>query len=142
MTMTDYVLGFLFNRYGQVLLIKKERPDWQRGKMNGIGGKIEPGETPYDAMCREFREEAGIDVMGWDLRGYCTGENFVVHVFRADFEGGSEPRTVTDEEVEWRYIANLGDSDILPHVEAMVHCCKMSIGAKSEAPIFDFCYNG
>ena len=44
---TNYVLGFAFSKSGQmVLLIWKNKPEWQRGKMNGIGGKIELGEHP------------------------------------------------------------------------------------------------
>jgi 8-oxo-dGTP pyrophosphatase MutT (NUDIX family) len=30
----------------EVLLIEKQKPAWQRGKLNGVGGKIEPGENP------------------------------------------------------------------------------------------------
>lgn len=53
-----YVLGFLFSEDGsRVLLIWKNRPAWQAGKLNGIGGKIEDGEQPLDAMKREFVEE-------------------------------------------------------------------------------------
>jgi 8-oxo-dGTP pyrophosphatase MutT (NUDIX family) len=55
-----YVLGFVFNRnLGRVLLVLKNRPAWQANKLNGIGGKIEVGETPLQAMEREFREETG-----------------------------------------------------------------------------------
>lgn len=59
--MQTYVSGFLFSPCGQhVALIQKLNPKWQRGLLNGIGGKIEPGETPHDAMAREFHEEAGL----------------------------------------------------------------------------------
>jgi 8-oxo-dGTP pyrophosphatase MutT (NUDIX family) len=61
----------------QFLLIRKTHPEWMKGKLNGIGGKIEkkeellidpddPGkntwlmETPPEAMIREFYEETGI----------------------------------------------------------------------------------
>jgi 8-oxo-dGTP pyrophosphatase MutT (NUDIX family) len=57
-TVRRYVLGFCLTPYGTVL-IRKSKPEWQRGKWNGIGGSIEPGETPLDAMVREFQEEAG-----------------------------------------------------------------------------------
>jgi len=58
--MKTYVCGFAFDKGMQrVLLIKKNRPDWQKGLLNGIGGKIEKGEKPLDAMVREFCEETG-----------------------------------------------------------------------------------
>ena len=41
----EYTLGFVFDRDLQhVLLIQKQRPAWQAGKFNGIGGKLEAGE--------------------------------------------------------------------------------------------------
>jgi 8-oxo-dGTP pyrophosphatase MutT (NUDIX family) len=45
------VLGFVFNRdFSEVALILRNRPKWQAGHYNGIGGHIEDGENPYDAM--------------------------------------------------------------------------------------------
>lgn len=56
-----YVLGFTFSpTFSHVLLLWKNRPAWQAGKLNGIGGKIEEGETAEEAMAREFTEETGI----------------------------------------------------------------------------------
>ncbi len=56
--MSYYVAGFLFDREAEnILLIEKRKPEWQAGRMNAIGGKIEDGETPEEAMCREFKEE-------------------------------------------------------------------------------------
>jgi hypothetical protein len=63
-----YVLGFVFSEdSSRVLLVWKNRPAWQAGKLNGIGGKIEAGETPLQAMQREFREETLVD--GYILKG-------------------------------------------------------------------------
>ena len=48
--MKSYVLGFCFNtRLDQVVLIQKTRPEWQAGRLNGIGGHIENGELAADA---------------------------------------------------------------------------------------------
>jgi 8-oxo-dGTP diphosphatase len=57
-----YALGFAFN-YDRthVLLVWKNRPRWQNGLLNGIGGKIEANEFPFAAMKREFYEETGLD---------------------------------------------------------------------------------
>jgi len=61
------VLGFYFDiSFEKVLLIKKNKPKWQRGKLNGIGGKIEQEESPISAMVREFKEEAGIVEYCWN----------------------------------------------------------------------------
>jgi len=61
--MKRYVCSFLFSLdRRRVLLIRKNRPAWQAGKLNGVGGKIEPGETPREAARREFREETGMDL--------------------------------------------------------------------------------
>ena len=60
------MLGFYFNLdTTRVVLIKKNRPDWQKGKLNGVGGKIETGESAYRAMIREFEEETGIADYCW-----------------------------------------------------------------------------
>lgn len=44
----------------RVVLIKKNKPDWQKGFYNGVGGKIEKGEPAHEAMAREFEEETGL----------------------------------------------------------------------------------
>lgn len=64
--MLRMVVGFLFDPgFFRVALIRKNKPDWQKGKANGIGGKIEAGETPLVAMAREFEEEAGLTCLDW-----------------------------------------------------------------------------
>jgi len=54
----------------EVLLIQKDRLEWQAGKLNGIGGKQEPNDsTSLDTQIREFKEETGIDtkISDWEL---------------------------------------------------------------------------
>lgn len=60
--MKHYVLGLVFNKdQSKILLVNKKRPSWMKGMFNGIGGKIEEGELPEDAMHRESFEETGYD---------------------------------------------------------------------------------
>lgn len=57
----DYVCGFMFSpTLTQVVLIEKKKPSWQKGLLNGVGGKVEPREEPSYAMAREFKEETGV----------------------------------------------------------------------------------
>jgi 8-oxo-dGTP diphosphatase len=97
--MKKYVVGFLFNNNGQVLLINKNRPDWQKGRLNGIGGHIEKGELPIGAMNREFFEEAGICAT-W--RQFCLihGSTYELYCFTSRIHTGT-PKTMTDEKIGW-----------------------------------------
>ena len=82
--MKAYTLGFLFDEQQRWLGVLKEHgPPVNIGKWNGIGGKIEPNETPGQAMAREGLEEIG-SYFSWHLRGSFTDQNtFFVHVFQA-----------------------------------------------------------
>lgn len=65
----EYVVGYCFSPdLSRVALIEKQKPAWQHMKLNGVGGKIEPTDAcPADAMAREFHEEAGVLLRGWQL---------------------------------------------------------------------------
>ena len=55
--------------------IKKEN-DMHQGKWNGLGGKLEPGETPEECAIREIREEAGLHATHLMLKGLLTFPKF------------------------------------------------------------------
>jgi len=68
----EYVVGFFLEGTGAefpedvyVVLIRKSKPLWQVERLNGIGGKIEPGELPINAMAREWYEETGTMWTSW-----------------------------------------------------------------------------
>jgi 8-oxo-dGTP diphosphatase len=117
---TKYVLGFLFSHNeSRVVLIHKRRPDWQAGKFNGVGGHVEDGESPVQAMRRGFIEEAGLDVPRWRQFANLRGDGFIVFMFRASMQGVDEIRTVTDERVDNYHIAYL-PSNVLPNLRWLI----------------------
>jgi 8-oxo-dGTP diphosphatase len=106
--MQNYSLGFLFSyRLGTVILIEKTKPQWQKGLWNGVGGKIEEGETPIDCMRREFEEETGIYHHSWNQYLTLSWDKATVNVFWAispelrtlDCNHITNARTMTDEVV-------------------------------------------
>ncbi|GAA5483769.1 8-oxo-dGTP diphosphatase [Haloferula sargassicola] len=88
-------------REGRILLIEKKR-GLGAGKINGPGGKIDPGETPRECAMRETEEELLIRVkdpvkLGELHFAMSDVPDILCHVYRAgDFDGVP---TETDEAV-------------------------------------------
>lgn len=103
--MISYVNGFMIQpEKERVLFIRKNRPAFQAGKWNGIGGKIEGNETIHQAMVREFEEEAGVETTerSWEHTITLQGRDFVVHFLRSFVIDFPLYRSVTDEIVnDW-----------------------------------------
>ena len=60
----------------QILLAEKLR-GFGKGKLNGVGGKVEPNETVDEAMIRECREEIGVIPLNWQKQGIIVFDEFV-----------------------------------------------------------------
>lgn len=89
--MVGSVLCYI-RKEGRILMlhrIKKDR-DIHEGKWNGLGGKIEAGESPEDCLVREVFEESGLTLTQYDMKGVLTfplfdGVNdWLVFLFTAD----------------------------------------------------------
>lgn len=84
---------------GRILLIEKKR-GLGAGKINGPGGKIDPGETPLQAAIRETQEELIITPhaprkLGELQFSMSDCPDILCHVYRADDYTGTP--TETDE---------------------------------------------
>jgi len=83
-------------RSGKTLMIHrvKKANDIHEGKWNGLGGKLEPGESPEECVVREVLEESGLLATHLRLKGFLTfplfarDEDWYAFVFVVDeFEG-------------------------------------------------------
>jgi 8-oxo-dGTP diphosphatase len=82
-----YCLGFVFDEeLEHVVLLEKNRPPWQAGKVNGVGGHVQPGESYLESMRREFREEAGADIPEVQWVAFCGMTGTAPEVERPDCE--------------------------------------------------------
>lgn len=83
---------------------KKEK-DINQDKWLGVGGKFEEGESPEECMLREVKEETGLTLNSYKLRGVITYVSTVfgieyMYVFTSDdFEG--ELSDCNEGELEW-----------------------------------------
>src|SRR3990167_9944498 len=72
-------LGYILSPDRQQILMvhrNKKKGDCFLGKYNGLGGKVEPGESIMDCMRREIKEESGIDCLEMSLRGSINWPGF------------------------------------------------------------------
>lgn len=82
--MKEYTLGFCIDRMPgerQVLLCRHDKEGPSGLGWNGIGGKLEPGETPLRCMMREWTEETALEDVLWHARGSFGNEHYRVHLF-------------------------------------------------------------
>ncbi|MBD2816275.1 NUDIX domain-containing protein [Xenorhabdus sp. Flor] len=110
--MIHYVTGFMFSKDKKhVALISKLQPSWQAGKLNGVGGKIETGETPQQAMAREFAEEAGIETNPdeWKLFTVLTRPD----VYQVNFLYTYDDRIYSAKSIE-KEVVDIYETDVLP----------------------------
>ena len=126
--MQQYSLGFAFTIDGtKVALIRKNRPEWQVGKLNGIGGKLEPTDINIDhCMSREFKEETGFDTNpeDWDHFAHIYFPNTessidCYRIFMNDLEASI--KSTTDEQVIICKISELRLQQLLENVELLIH---------------------
>jgi len=105
--LVNYVLGFAFDcaegansTDANVALIRKARPAWQAGSLNGIGGHVEDfDENQHASMFREFYEETGTLVEEWKRFAIMGTDQWNVYVYSAFNVPLHELKTTTDEEV-------------------------------------------
>ena len=84
-------------RGDEVLLIRKKR-GFGMGKVNGPGGKLDPGETELDCAVRETQEELGVTALNPVKRGelwfhFVDGLAMHVAVFQASEHEGEAIET-------------------------------------------------
>ncbi len=129
-----YVAGFVFDTSGRyVLLIRKNRPEWQAGKLNGVGGKVESCETDAAAMRREGVEETGLANLDWKPRVFMHGNpspinpdgwTVTFYIARTDLAQmwSAQAHPPTDERLFIWPVCWLPDN-VLPNVRWLVPLC-------------------
>lgn len=75
--MKNTVMCYIKNNDKTLMLYRNKKVnDVHKGKYVGLGGKIECGESPEEAIVREVWEESGLLVKNPVLRGIITFPNF------------------------------------------------------------------
>lgn len=103
-------VGVIFNSDNQVLVALRSEDVDQGGLWEFPGGKIEPDEDSFQALCRELKEEVGIDVVEAEplLQSFHDYKNYHVtlHTYVVSKFSGN-PKGLLGQPLKWIDIAEL-----------------------------------
>lgn len=130
--MTDYVLCYARCMSGldDVLLIEKLKPEWQKGKFNLPGGKIEPNESIHEAAQRELQEETGIycGLNDIELLGRIYGEWGECYVCHCIYDFEQEPEQMESEKLHTMpYWEALEDPRLIDNLRLVIPWCRCQL---------------
>ncbi len=135
-----YTLCFL-TRGDEILMLHRQRPP-NRGLWNGVGGRLESGESPFACCLREVREETGYQLPSASFTGLLTWEGDYevsvggLYLFTAPAPSG-EPVACEEGLLAWKPRAWVFTS---PEVVSNLHIVVPSILAGSPPVEYHFVY--
>lgn len=94
----------------EILLLKKNNPDWQKGLYNGIGGKVELNTTPLETIIKKCQQELGVNISNWiELDSEISSSGIEIVYFLTTLNEGEikKLQSQTDERAELFSINNL-----------------------------------
>ncbi len=104
MTFTTLCYLIKDDKYLMLHRTKKEQ-DINAGKYIGVGGHLEEGESPFDCIKREVKEETGFTLESVKLRGYITfvmgNETEHAFLFTSDDFSGQQAECCDEGELLW-----------------------------------------
>lgn len=112
------VVGAAIVRDGTVLACRRNRDRSAGGLWEFPGGKIEPDESPQDALVREIREELGVTITVGELLDRRTtdveGRDIDLTVYRAQLVAAPPTASSDHDCLEWCPLTELADREWSP----------------------------
>ncbi|MDR3703765.1 MAG: (deoxy)nucleoside triphosphate pyrophosphohydrolase [Candidatus Sulfopaludibacter sp.] len=111
------VVAAIIEREGRILICRRTREQAHALKWEFPGGKVEPGESPDQALARELEEELGLrQTAGTEITRYefCyPGKPPILLIFFRVMQFQGEPANRIFHEMRWEEPARLADFDFV-----------------------------
>jgi len=117
----DKSLIFVFSwDLKKVYLIRKKKPKWQEDFLNGVGGKVEEGESFAACAIRETKEEINIKMDKRYLHdvGVIEAKEFRVRIYA--YRTKQKPKQMEDEELKITPVKSIPNLKVIPNLRMLV----------------------
>jgi 8-oxo-dGTP diphosphatase len=121
-TFIHVAVAAVVNNKGEVLVSQRKQGTHLGGYWEFPGGKLEPGESVADGLCRELKEELGIAPLSSRrlirTRHHYAEKSVLLDVWKVDAYSGS-PAGVEGQRIEWRAVNSL-DPAVFPPADVPI----------------------
>lgn len=120
-TLTKNALAIIFNNDMEVLLLQRSdyQDQWMPSKWSLVGGAVDDGEEPVEAVEREIKEETNLDINKFIEKFVLQrNEDSVEHMFIAKYNGENDDVKLDKENQDfgWFDINNIDHLDTVPNL--------------------------
>lgn len=118
---TKNAVAVIVNKDNKILLLKRAdiKKMWMPNKWALVGGGIEKGETPQQAIEREIKEEIGLEIKKF-VKSFMIERNSdsIEHIFACRYDGDPIDIELNEENTNygWYDISEMEYLDIVPHL--------------------------
>lgn len=114
-------LAVIFNNDMDILLLKRnpERESWMPNKWALVGGGVDEGETPLEAVEREIREETTLEINKFIEKFVLQrSEDSVEHTFVTKYNGDENDVEINEEHSDWGWfsVTEIKELDAVPNL--------------------------
>jgi 8-oxo-dGTP diphosphatase len=125
------VVAAIIERQGRILIGQRQPDQSHPLKWEFPGGKVEPGETPGQALTRELEEELAIrSARGTEITRYefaYPGKHPILLIFHRVTEFDGEPQNLIYREMRWEPRAKLAAFDFIEGDRAFIQAVSAAV---------------
>ena len=112
------VVGAIIKDGDRYLVGRRAANKSQGGLWEFMGGKIEPGETPEQALARECREELDLEIENARIVDSVIHEypekTIRLTLIECTVKAGSVPRAIEHQDIRWVTVAEMDEMPFCP----------------------------